>query len=227
MFPLNLSSYDSLKSLQDISLTQFNNPQTLCKSVLTVETAHTGSQTLAVKLSDSHDKNRKKMTSMMEKNQMLRRGLYGFLDRHWHTFQSQGLFALASSSPVHPETSEQTRRLHDFLTLRTLQMEDDLRVLRRAAMLLRNLENYESFHREAAHLRTCGRQPRLPNMTDKRVAYDEYLAHIYTNNMPPDLRKVRRALVNDLCFARRWLLLTSSLTTEALLVCEEPLFKKL
>lgn len=164
---------------------------------------------------------------MMEKAQVLRRGLYGFLERHWHTFQSQGLFALASGSPLNPGTSVQTRRLHDFLTLRALQMEDDLRFLRRAAMLLRNLENYESFHREAAHLRTCGRQPRLPNMTDKRVAYDKYLAHIYTNNIPPDWRKARRALGNDLPFARRWLLLTSSLTTGALLVCWEPLFKKL
>ena len=111
MFPLDGASYGSLESSQGISLTQSDDPQTLDRSIPSVETAHTGSQTTVIGLSDLRDKSLKKITSMMEKKPVLRRGLYGLFDRYWPTFQSQGLFALASSSTVPSETSEQSRRI--------------------------------------------------------------------------------------------------------------------
>ena len=163
---------------------------------------------------------------MIKTDQVLRK-LLEFLDNHWLTLQTQGLFVQGSRWMMNPGESQRARRLRDFLILRTLQTDDDLRFLRRAVMLLRNLENFEVFHREAAHLRSSGRQPRFKNETDKHVAYNEYLAHIYTDNMPTDTRKARRALIDDLRFARRWLILTTSLTTGAILVCGEWVFKKL
>lgn len=72
MFLLDRSSYGSLESLQDVSLSRSDVPQTLCRSVPTVKTAYKGSQTLAVEISDPRDKNRKRITLIIEKNQALR-----------------------------------------------------------------------------------------------------------------------------------------------------------
>ncbi len=108
--------------------------------------------------------------------------------------------------------------------LRGLQADDDLRFLRRAVALLRNLENFEVFRRD---LRSCDDQPRRKSETDKHIAYNEYLAPISTNETSSDFPKARRALINDLCLSRRWLLLAKPLTTGAILICGQPVSKKL
>ena len=156
----------------------------------------------------------------------LRKRLLQYLERDWRTLHIDGLFTYPEDQYIDPEDPERTRRLRDFSLLRALQKDDDLRYLRRAVALLRNLENFEVFHREAAHLRSCGRQARFQHVTDKQVAYNEYLAHIYAGESVPTLGQARQALANDLRFARRWLLLTDSLTTGAILVCGELLCKK-
>ena len=135
----------------------------------------------------------------------LRKRLLQFLDRNWRTLHSDGLFTYSGNQYIDPEDPERARRLRDFSLLRALRMNDDLRYLRRAVALLRNLENFKVFHREAAHLRSCGRQVRFQYETDKRIAYNEYLAHTYAGESIPILRQARQALANDLRFARRWL----------------------
>ena len=156
----------------------------------------------------------------------LRKRLLQFLDRKWRTLHTDGLFTNPGNQYIDTEDPERPHRLRDFSLSRALRKDDDLRYLRRAVALLRNLGNFELFHREAAHLRSCGRQVRFQCETDKRIAYNEYLAHIYAGESIPTLHQARQALANDLRFSRRWLLLTNSLTTGVILVCGELLCKK-
>lgn len=156
----------------------------------------------------------------------IRTRILAFLNRYWYTLHKDGLFTQIRRQNIDPEDPERTRRLREFSMLRALEKDDDFRYLRRAVALLRNLENFEVFHREAAHLRSCGRQSRLQHETDKQVAYNKYLAYIYAGESGPIMKKARQALISDLRFARRWLLLTNPLTTGAVLVCEESVCKK-
>ena len=168
-----------------------------------------------------------KMIPVIQVDCLFRKRLQAFLNQYWHTLRTDGLFTQTPSQCIDLKDPERTRRLWDFSLLRTLRKDDDLRYLRRALALLCNLKNFEVFHQEAAHLRSCGHQPRLQHETDKQVAYNEYLAHICACETVPALRQARQALTGDLRFARRWLILTQPLTAGALLVCGESMCKKM
>jgi hypothetical protein len=90
---------------------------------------------------------------------------------------------------------------------RELKVNDDLRSLRLSVALLRNLDEYLMFHDEAERRRSRGLQTRQSNQTDKNIAYNDYLAHIYTDRAPKDLGQARKALTEDLRYPRRWLIL--------------------
>ena len=50
----------------------------------------------------------------------LRKRLFAFPDRYWHTLHTDGLFTQKRSQCIDPEEPECTRRLRDFSVLRTL-----------------------------------------------------------------------------------------------------------
>jgi hypothetical protein len=95
------------------------------------------------------------------------------------------------------------------------------------------------FHDEAERRRSRGLQTRQSNQADKNIAYNDYLAHIYTDRAPKDLGQARKALTEDLRYARRWLILINGVEASGeksavpglgaglLLVCADVLVKKM
>jgi hypothetical protein len=169
----------------------------------------------------------------------LRKDLVPFIRNYWDTLYCNGLYVHIDSWALEPDSPIYKRRLRHHLIPRELKVNDDLRSLRLSVALLRNLDEYLMFHDEAERRRSRGLQTRQSNQADKNIAYNDYLAHIYTDRAPKDLGQARKALTEDLRYARRWLILINGVEASGeksavpglgaglLLVCADVLVKKM
>ena len=80
---------------------------------------------------------------------------------------------------------------------RVSQKNNNLRYFWRVVTLLRNLKNFESFYRQAAHLRSCDRQARFQHKIDKNrlIVFKIYLNFIW--NIERFVLKISASLFNS------------------------------
>lgn len=112
-----------------------------------------------------------------------RKDLETFLRKYWNLLYLDGLYVHTDSWTLKLYSPVYIRRLRNHRIPRDLKLTDGLYSLRLTVVFLRNLDEFLAFQDEAERFRTTDLQKRQSNQTDKNVAYDEYLANMYTEKL--------------------------------------------
>lgn len=133
------------------------------------------------------------------------------IKNHWVDLEGKSTHIVNSRSLV--GESKDIVCLSHHLVLRQMAKDNDLRWLRRALALMRNLQSYEDFLSESGYT--------TEEQRNSHRARDEYIRYIYQSQIlnKKEERQARAALNEQLRYGRRWKICVSVLTAGFLLVC--------